>query len=445
MAMDKKIILSVFLIGFALRLLLPMERVFNFDQDQIALNALKISQGNLTVLGPQVSGMSFFTGPLIYYLAAFFYKLTDYHPIANAFTSVFIYVFSFGLIWLFFKKLFVKKLVILYLALYALSPLFVQLDRITWNPNLSFLSASLVLSALLVPKYLSGIWLGMFLAYQSHFSGFILPLILVIYLFWQRKNFKLAFSGLSGFFTSLMPLIIFDSRHQWLNFRSLFEFIYTNLMEIGLNFLNRIQTVFMICFENFTKMFSGYFFPQLVLVLVGLIIFILWLRQPRSLFSVLQKKILLLWFLALPLTALFYYGDTPEYYFLMQFPALVFILADLLSKIKARLLIFLLLLTVSFGVVFDKNNGYLLSEKYNAAKYIQSQSAGKPIQMVFDMDYRERFGWDYLFQYFQLELVSYGEQVHLIYPILPSTRFSGRFGNLGVFSQKFIEYNKIDL
>lgn len=442
--MDKKIIIAVFLAGLVLRLLLPMDRVFNFDQDQLALNAVKIARGNLTAIGPQVSGMSFFLGPLIYYVAAVFYQLTNFHPLANALTSACIYCFSFGLIWYFFKSLFVPKLTCLYLSIYALSPLFVQLDRITWNPNFSFLSASLVLASLLKPSKLS-LWLGMFLAYQAHFSGFILLPILIIYLFWQRPNYQLILVGLSGFFTSLIPLLIFDSRHQWLNLSSLVNFTAAGLHLSGSDLLHQFQTVSLICLENLTKIFSGYFFPQLVLVLAGLMILILWFRLPRSLFSVTQKRLLWFWLLAFPLAAIIYRGDMPEYYFLMQFPALVFMVVDLLVKIKKPGIIFLFLIIISLGVVFDKSNGYSLKDKFQAAQYIERQAAGRPVQIVFDMDYRERFGWDYLFQYFRLDLASCCDQVHLIYPVLPSTRLSGRFGDLGVFSENFIEYNKISL
>lgn len=435
--MAKKIILLFFLTGFVLRLLLPMDRVFNFDQDQIALNAMKIIHGDWTILGPQTSHMSFFTGPLIYYWAAVFYGLTAGHPIANALTALSIYVFNFFLIWYFFKSLFPAKLVNLYLGIFALSPYLVQLDRITWNPGFSFLSGSLVLAALLKPSYRS-IWLGMFLAYQANFSGFVMVAALVLYWLWQRRNLKLILVGFAGTLTSMLPLIIFDFRHNFMNLTSLGNFIYQAIFEMSFGFILRIKTVLMINFENFTKLFAGYFFPSLVLVLIGVIILLLWLRQRRSFFSPLQRKILLLWMLVFPLSALFYNDGLAEYYFLMQFPALVFIITDLLNQIKFPWLIFLLLSIVSLGVIFDQPNGYLLGEKYNAAKYIQSQSAGRPVQIVFDMDYRERFGWDYLFQYFQLNLSSYAEQVHLIYPALPWTPVSGRFGNLGVFSQNFV-------
>lgn len=441
MAKNNKIVLLVFLAGFILRLLLPMDRVFNFDQDQIALNASNIIHGNWTVLGPQTSNMSFFTGPLIYYWAAVFYGLTSGHPLANTLTALSIYVFNFFMIWYFFKKLFSVKLINLYLGIFALSPFLVQLDRITWNPGFSFLSGSLVLAALLKPNFRS-IWLGMFLAYQASFSGFVMVAALVLHWLWQRRNCKLILVGFAGTLTSMLPLIIFDFSHNFMNLTSLGKFIYQAIFEFSFGFLARVKTVLMINFENLTKLFTGYFFPGLVLVLIGIIIILLWLKQSRSFFSPLQRKILFLWMAIFPLAALFYNDGLPEYYFLFQLPALVFIIADLLNQIKFPWLIFLLLFTVSLGVIFDQPNGYLLGEKYNAAKYIQNQSAGRPIQIVFDMDYGERFGWDYLFQYFQFDLASCCEQVHLIYPALQWTPVSGRFGSLGVFSQNFIEYNK---
>ncbi len=433
--MAKKMKLSlllIFIVGLGLRTWLPMERVFNFDQDQIAINAMNIVNGDWTVLGPQTSNMNFFTGPLIYYWAAVFYGLTGGHPLANAWTSISLYIFSFGLIWYFFKSLFSRKLVNLYLAIYALSPFLVQLNRITWNPGFSFLSGSLVLAALLKPK-LSSIWLGMFLAYQSSFSGFVMMGALVLYWLWQRRNLALILVGFFGMAVSMLPLLIFDLKHNFMNLSSLGGFIYQAIFGIGFGFLLRIKMVLMINFENLTKLFAGYFFPSLVLVLLGIIILILWLIQKKSVFSSQQRKILLLWMAVFPLSGLFYGDDLPEYYFLIQLPALVFILADLLIGIKKQLiLVYLLMAVVSLGVVFTQSNGYLLGDKFKAMQSIKKHSGDLPVELVFDMDYSEQFGWEYLTKYFQLNRVPQGESVHLIFPVLSTTRFSERFGNIGV-------------
>jgi hypothetical protein len=433
--MANKIIKSIwliFVIGLILRLILPMEREFNFDQDQIALNAFSIAHGDLTSLGPQTSNLNFFTGPLIYYIAAVFYRLTNFHPLANAFTAASVYVLTFILVRHFFKLLFPGKLVSLYLAIYALSPYLVQLNRITWNPGFSFLSGSLVLASLLKTNYL-GIFIGMFLSYQSSFSGFVMSGVLLLYLLWQRKNFRLILAGFSGLAVSLLPLFIFDIRHNFMNFISLGNFIYNALFNIGAGFLSRIGIVTVINFENFSKLLTGYFFPRLVLVIFGLMLLISWLRQHRSFFSPLQKNILLMWMLAFPLAGLFYGDGLPEYYFLMQLPAQVLIVADLIYKIKKQVvLVYLFMLIVSLGVIITSENGYLLQQKYKATQYIKSRSGDRPVELIFDMDYSQQFGWEYLTKYFQLNRVPQGEPVHLIFPALSTTRFSQRFGNIGI-------------
>lgn len=422
----------IFIFGLILRLLLPMQRVFNFDQDQIALNAFSIAHGNLTVLGPQTSNASFFTGPLIYYLAAVFYRLTDFHPLANALTALAIYVFSFILINYFFKKLFPGKLTAAYLGIYAFSPYLVQLSRTTWNPAFGFLSGSLVLASLLKTNY-PAMWLGMFLAYQSSFAGFILPLILILYGLWQRKKIKLVLTGFLGLAVSMLPLAIFDLKHNFMNLSGLIDFVRGTGTEAGQTLLTGLKEVIVINFENLTKLIAAYFFPRLVLVLLGIMIFIYWWRRPGSFFNHKQKQVVILWMTIFPLSALFYHSGLPEYYFTMQLPAFVFMLGDILIKVKKQTLGFFTVLTViSLGVVFTQNNGYTLKDKFAAIQDIKKSVGNQPVELIFDIDHSEQFGWEYLTKYFQINRVPQGEPVHLIFPVLSTTIFSERFGNIGV-------------
>jgi len=413
-----------------------MQRVFNFDQDQIALNAWEIAHGRLTVLGPQTSNTSFFTGPLIYYLAAIFYRLTNFHPIANAFTAVFAYILSFWLIKMVLQKLFKSKLVILFLTFYALSPFFVQLDRITWNPNFSFLSGSLALTGLLRANYIS-LLLWMFFAYQSSYSGFVIVPILLGCLLLRWCRFRLITAGFLGMAASLLPLLLFDLKHDFMNFNSLKQFIINIKGEDLSGFLTRILTVILINFENFSKIFTAYFYPQIVLVVLGLVLFICWYCQPRSFFSQKQKQMLLLWMMAFPIAGLFYQDDLPEYYFLMQLPALVMMMSDLIyQQLKQKIiLIFSFITLVSLGVVVSSANGYALKQKYQALEYIYNRSANRPVEIIFDIDYSEQFGWNYLLKYWQINNTDREkrERIHLVYPFYPETIRDAEFGKIGVY------------
>ena len=140
------LVIMVIFAGFLLRALFPLQREFSFDQAQIAQAAEKILKGQLTLIGPQTGPAAFHTGPLIYYIAAVVYFFTNLHPIANTVLALVIYLLTAISIFFILKSLLDEKLALVFTAIYCLSPYFVSLDKITWNPNFSFLSATLVLA-----------------------------------------------------------------------------------------------------------------------------------------------------------------------------------------------------------------------------------------------------------------------------------------------------------
>ncbi len=72
-------ILLIVAAGLFLRWLYPLDRLFEFDQNQIAVFAKQIIDKNFTLIGPRTGPAQFFTGPLIYYLGAILlvYRLTS--------------------------------------------------------------------------------------------------------------------------------------------------------------------------------------------------------------------------------------------------------------------------------------------------------------------------------------------------------------------------------
>lgn len=426
-------IFIIFIFGLFLQVLLPMDRVFNFDQDQVAFNSVRIASGDLTALGPQTSNMIFFTGPLIYYLAAPWFALTGGHPLASAFTASFIFMINFWLIYWIFSQLFKKPMVKIFLAIFALSPFLVQFNRITWNPLFSFLAGSLVLAGLLKKNYRS-VLLGMFFGYQASFSGFVLLAALGLYGLWQKRDWRLVLTGCLGFLASILPLIYFDLRHGWLNLNGLAAFATQISAGPPQAWWENSFLVLRISLENFSKLIFGYFFPELVLVIVGLAILLYWLKLARSNFTPIEKKILIYWLVIFPAAALFYTDGLPEYYFLMQLPAAGFILSDIfLGQKKNLALVYSFMVLVSVGVIFDQAGGYNLKDKFLAMQFIHEKLAGRAVELHFDMDYKEQFGWGYLQEYFNIETISQGPRAHLIYPINSATNFTQSFGKIGVY------------
>ena len=432
----------VIIAGFFLRFLFPLENVFHFDQGQIAIAAQKILAGHLTLIGPLANTISFFTGPLIYYLAVAFYWLTQGHPLANALVGTGIYLLSAICIWFFLRRLTTPIVAWFFIGIYSLSAHIVILDRITWDPNLSFLSGTLVLISLLFPlgklSFLIG-FLGMWLAYQAHFAGFVLAAEVVLLGAWLRR-WRYIILSLSGLVLSLIPTFIFDLRHDWLNSRGLLAMI-SNPNRISGDFLiyQRFFQAILISLENLTKIMIPVL-PKWGLVGLGALVLGFWLKYRSSIFNRRQRIILLVWILVFPLVVMFYHGSTPEYYYLMQLPAFVFILTDLFLGLKAKLPVSVILAgfcLIALGAVIQQTQilaaGPSLNNKFNALEYIKKNQLNQPVELVFDMDIKDRFGWNYLIDYLKILPGENSTKVHLIYPINSGAILTAKFGGIGVW------------
>jgi hypothetical protein len=437
---------GLILLGFVVRAIFPLYREFSFDQEQIAQAARKISQGKLTLIGPQTGPIAFHTGPLIYYLAAPIYWLNHFHPIANSQVSWLIYLVTAVVLWWFGKQGIKKKATLVFVGFYALSPFLVSLDLFTWNPNLSFLSASLTLLPLLSAvkgevkriHYLSG-FLGMFLAYQAHFSGLLLlPIVGTCFLvFAKRFSRWLFFWMFLGFVVSLVPLLVFDLRHDFLNIRSVVAMLQDKeVVYYSVGILSRLAHNLLTSLENLGK----FLYPTLprpsLLLLAGLGL-TLWLIRPGSLFTRQQKLVLGIWILTFPVVYMFYRRSVPEYYFLMQLPAWALILTDLVlpkSYFLAVTLGSLVLFSLSLGKVIDNPIDLPLRDKLLALQVIKDQVGTKPVALVLDMELKYQFGWDYLTNFAGLETDERSaETVHLIFPASPNALYTRKVNNLLVW------------
>lgn len=430
------------LAGLILRFLYPLQRVFSFDQEQIALSAQRILEGKLTLVGPLAGLIQFFTGPLIYYLAAINHWLTQGHPLANTFIGVSIYLITAVVLWLFLRRLVSLKAASIFIGIYSLSTYMVSLDRVTWNPNLSFISAGLVLAGLTFTKrklsYMMG-FLGMLLAYQAHFSAFVMAAGVILICLCLRRWRFLIFS-LSGLLISLVPTFIFDLRHDWLNTLGLRQLINNpELVSSGLSIQSRFINIVFISLENLTKIIIPVL-PHWSLIGLGSLILGFWLWSKSSIFNSTQRLIILAWILVFPLIMMFYRGSVPEYYFLMQLPAFVFILTDLLINIRAKLpptVVLTGFFLIALGMVIQEAQtlaaGPSLNNKLRALEYIKENQIDQPIDLVLDMAVKDRFGWSYLIDYLDLPLGESQTKVHLIFPVNPGTIISAKFGGVGAW------------
>lgn len=445
------IVCLIFFIGFYFRISHSELYTFNFDQVQILTNAEKILTGDLSLVGPRTGPAQIFTGPIIYYLAALFFKFCSIQVTIIA-TISFCYIFSFVLIFFMISRYLEKKQSCFYLIIYALSPYLVSLDRTMWNPNLIFIASNLIFLPLIA--YFSNykfkfvdyffLFLGGFFSYQAHFSTLLLiPLLLLILLIYKKINLKIILSAISGLLLSLIPTIIFDLHHDFYNLQGFFELLFRN--EKNISIFARLLNIFhhlYITFENFTKfIFIDSHNYWVYLIIFFFIVFTY--RYRNDLKKYIPLQISLLWLLLICFFYIFYTGPKPEYYFMIQFPAILFILITFISKVSTHhYLVFLTILLVYFASNFSlfSSRSLALGEMLEVKASIQKLTHHHKIKLILNTDAALGETLSYLFK--DIPQQDNGRNLYLIHPYNNDSPFINKFAHVAIWLEPEKEEGK---
>ena len=258
-----------------------------------------LTKFDLMFIGPQTSIGNMYLGPYYYYLMAPFLLLANYNPIGPAIMIVISSLVTTYLIYLIFTKLLNHNFFGLYAGLlYAISPVAIKYSNFSWNPNimpvLSIIYFYLNYLVFFKKQYKLIAWLTIIfvMALNSHYLALIfLPITLVTYLvslFSFKTTFKKELNNLYKptltaaliFLISLLPLIIFDIKHNGQNINAFIQFFTVRQTTINLkaykaipNFyplFNQINTRLIFAkFENWGTYLSPIF---LFLIMTNLIL-----------------------------------------------------------------------------------------------------------------------------------------------------------------------------
>ena len=211
--------------------------MFLGDQGRDALIVKKIVLfQNFPAIGPPSSIGEVFLGPFYYYAVAPFLLLARLNPVGLAvgvalISSVGIY-FSYRMV----KRTISEKTALYFFFLATFSFELVRMARFSWNPNLLpyFSFATLYFFAqsmeeknkhTLRDSLLFGLFFG--LSFQLHHLAGLLVLPVAVYFVTslvKRKKIALLMvplTSLGMFLMTLVPIIIFEFRHQFLNTKNL--------------------------------------------------------------------------------------------------------------------------------------------------------------------------------------------------------------------------------
>jgi len=216
------------------------------DQGRDAIIVADIfKKGDPVLIGPVTSTGNMYLGPLYYYFMAPFLWLTYPNPIGPAYAVAILSIVTTAFIYVLGKDLVGKKAAAIATVLAATSSVFTNFSRFSWNPNPAPLFGLLFLWFLAKtqrgqPKYWIGVTVCIAVLAQLHYVAMLTLLVAGVYwlkdlLKWRttapevRKSFLMStLIGVVLFCAFLSPLLLFDIRHDWINVRSLGEFLNTS-------------------------------------------------------------------------------------------------------------------------------------------------------------------------------------------------------------------------
>lgn len=393
---------------------------FDFDQELAVVKATEILNGDLALIGQEVSVGGIFVGPFYNYITAGLLTIFGGDPIIIYLFQVFLGVISTWFIYQISERFksgsgWVASL------LYVFSWRLLYIDRTAapsnWLPFLTLLSLffatqkNLKLSfKLLVTCTVVGF------ASQLHPVGITL-IVIPLTLFYQfvilinKKNLTLGlkivkviqiiFVVMVSFFVWFLPLLLFDIRNNWLNLRGLLSTSNT----VDYPFLFRLVRQMPLTFDTWytTITFDRQLFLPVIIIIISVIV---WRKVKIS-------TLLWLGLFFNPLIFSIYKGGVYDYYLL---PSIIFLLLILAIILKQALdtNMFLKVLVSIFFVIFIQNNittylnqknPYSLEVKKKVMEYIKVSAEGEPVVIHLDTDLGQGNGFKYLADYYQIDAI----------------------------------------
>lgn len=438
--LDKKIFFGlVCILGLAafLRLYrLPEYMTFLGDEgrDALVIKDLLVNH-HFPFIGPPTSIGNIYLGPLYYYMMTVPMVIFWLNPIAAAYQIAIIGVLTVFLIYFLTRQWFGEKAGLVASLLYAISPVNIIYSRSSWNPNPApFFALLAVFSLWKIDQTRNFLWLvltGIALAFaiQMHYLALILvPICGVIwahqiiygkYAKWQRSNItRGTILGISAFLILMSPLVIFDLRHNFMNFRALQAFFSNRETTVNLNPLNTLSRIVPIYKDILIGHYlaaQNYLLTVIVSVLVVLPFILVFLKKVREKTVLWPYMMLAVWLGGALLGLALYKQNIYDHYLGFVNPTPFILLGSLyalsisVSELTGRWLQITGVIFIGILVVVNLQKSPLLSppnrqieRTQEITRYVIDQSKGLP----FNFALLSKNNYDSAYQFY-LELYGY--------------------------------------
>ncbi|MFH2062095.1 MAG: glycosyltransferase family 39 protein [Candidatus Beckwithbacteria bacterium] len=426
--MKKKTILiltGILILTLLLRLFKLQELYFfTMDESLIAFRALGLFKYQRPFLIGGGSPLQVHLPPYFYYLASILLLPFNFNPISWGVSGALFGVLTVYILFLLTKKIFNKKTALIASVLYATSFTAVFFDRHFWPLSLNpiYTLTSLLLLLKLDQKKawpyfaLAG---TMVMAITSDPSNLPLILTVLIFIINQRKKINLKktyLSGLSALLVFFTPLLLFDLRHNWVNFSGVFK-LFEKTSALSLSLQRLIDALLLIP----RSLVRFWYSPQTNLIeLHSYCISYANARQHNlSIFLVILAFGVLAWFIkkanqpilkAISFLLIFYFSGITlfgslgysifDHYLTGLLPIFAIITAFTLSKLSKKLSLILLTILITFNLlqITKATNPYGLKHKQNLINWSIDKLDGQPYYLESISKCHKENGLRYLFE-----------------------------------------------
>ena len=380
-------------------------------RDAVAMRDIVLLK-HVPLIGPGTSIGNMYLGPWYYYLTAPFLLLAGFSPVGPSIQVALIGLLTIVLIWWIGRQWFGRVPALLISTLYSLSPTIIISSRSSWNPNITPFFALLTIYGiwkvwrLVYWRWLIVAAISFAFVLNSHYLGLLLlPTIsFFIFLAYQKfknskTNFYLLFS-IFVFLALMSPLLWFDLRHDWSNFKSIKTFFTDRQATVNFKAYKALPNIWPIWQDISVSLLSAKNKPVGITVAAVLVLGWLWLATHRP-----SKDF---WFLSTWLiTGLIglglYKQHIYDHYYGFLFPAPFLLLGFIIDEFKKLklltipfILILLIIMVTNSPLRYSPNNQ--MAHIREISGFIAQESAGRPFNLALIAKRNYDAGYRYFLQ-----------------------------------------------
>lgn len=393
---------------------------YGWDHEHLSFEVKKIvKEHKLTLLGPQANNdRGFFLGPYFTYLLVPFFLASSMHPSALMWVIIVYNTLFFLVAWYVLKKVFNSLIAVAFLFLWSANPILIEYDMNPWWPLLIPLGIMLYwlflyrLDKKITVLNLFGLGVILGLLVNLHFQIFFLILFTCLFFLIhpplrKRISPRLILTILIGIAVCMLPLALFDLRHDFLNTKLFINFFHSGDVgdkNSGLFFWVPVFTNFVFPFLHTRSIIVGVIFYGVIESIVY------WLcMKKKGFFGSFYKSFFLVWII-FPFLFSFYGKRPSEYYFLFLYPFILVALIDffLIEKKRFFLILFLTVFLfiniheISIVMTPTQSNFYYKELMIKKLKEITTR-INKNYGLSFDVPLGRDVGYRYLMDYYNIQ------------------------------------------